>query len=339
MSRTQGPVLGRRGRAAAAVALAALLTGGCGATEALVGLQPVPAADATSAPLDAAGAEAIAIRVLAEASTAESDTGKSGEAARAAVFTGDALTWANAVAAAKASEPASTPLTPDPAPKVLAQSQGRGWPRALLVTTLRPQTSTQSLHVLVSESPTVPFKVAASVPMLGGSTLPGIGSPTNGTPLLGVNDADGRVLAPTAALTAYAASLGYPKPTSNAKVATTDPFVRGLRASASAQGKALGKLATFTQEHKAAKVRTVVFQLADGGAVVFGLMTRTDKIVAKATAKEIRLTGEWASATGKKKATKSATLTSLESVVLVVPAAGMVTAIGAEELLVSGRAS
>ena len=81
----------------------------------------------------------------------------------------------------------------------------------------------------------------------------------------------------------------------------------------------------------------MTFRLADGGAVTFGLMRRTDTIAVKPTAKELVLPAEYAKVTGKKKVTKSLTLQSLEPVVIVVPTTGKAEVIGARELLVSGK--
>ena len=64
----------------------------------------------------------------------------------------------------------------------------------------------------------------------------------------------------------------------------------------------------------------MTFRLADGGAVTFGLMRRTDTIGVKPTAKELVLPAEYAKVTGKKKVTKSLTLQNLEPFVMVDPA-------------------
>ena len=124
-----------------------------------------------------------------------------------------------------------------------------------------------------------------------------------------------------------------------AAVVVKDSFATTLATTAAAQNKALAKLATLTQKHVAATKNLVGFRLADGSAVVFTLLTRTDTIKVGAGAKEIVLPAEYKAITGKAKATKAVTLTSLEPVILLVPSAGAVTAIGAEEILVSGKAS
>ena len=149
----------------------------------------------------------------------------------------------------------------------------------------------------------------------------------------------GLTLAPVQAAQAYAAALAVPAPKANPAVSVKDSFATTLATTAAAQNKALAKLATLTQKHVAATKNLVGFRLADGSAVVSTLLTRTDTIKVGAGAKEIVLPAEYKAITGKAKATKAVTLTSLEPVILLVPSAGAVTAIGAEEILVSGKAS
>ena len=159
--------------AAAAMALA-LLTAGCGSTDALVGLRPAPAEAEAAAPLDVDGAAEIAGRLLAAQRAAATTTGKKGEAARQRVLRGDALTYADALAARGAAAESTEALAKDPAPTVVAQSQGRDWPRAILATTLDEATSTQFLHVMVSREPQQPFRIESTVPMFGGAQLPAL---------------------------------------------------------------------------------------------------------------------------------------------------------------------
>ena len=316
----------------------ALVLSGCGAQDALVGLHPAPVEKTESAPLDAEGAAAVAARLLAavDAAGAEGDA-KAAAKARAAVLAGDALTVANAEAARTGPAPAPTELAAQPEPTIVAQSQGREWPRAILAATLDDDTNTQFLHVMVSETPDQPFHIVSSVPMFGGAELPALGAATTGSPLLDASAADGLAVSPEKAVAAYAAAIAQPKGKPSNAVSADDPFAAGLRTTAAAQAKALGKLGTLTQKHEPLLEHAVTFRLADGGAVTFGLMRRTDAIAVKPTAKELVLPAEYAKVTGTKKVTKSLTLQSLEPVVVVVPTTGKAEVIGARELLVSGK--
>lgn len=324
---------------ALAVALS-LASAGCGATDALVGLHPAPAEAPVSAPLDAEGATAVATRLLAAERAAAAATGPKGDKARAAVLTGNALLTANAAAARGASAPAPGELSKPPQPTVLAQSRGRGWPRAILATTLEPTTSTQVLHVMVSRTPADPFRITASVPMFGGAQLPALGSEGEGAPFVDPADATGLVLSPAEALAGYAAALARPAPADPpAAVSVDDPFGAALAASATRQAKALGTLASLRQKHVALPKGTVAFRLADGGVVAFGLLQRTDTIAVRSGAKELVLPKRYSDLVGKSTVKTSVSLKSLEPVVLVVPTQGDVTAIGADELLVDGSGS
>jgi hypothetical protein len=231
----------------------------------------------------------------------------------------------------------SNELAAEPKPTVVAQSQGRTWPRAILAATLDDDTSTQFLHVMVSPTPDQPFRVVSTVPMFGGAELPALGAANAGAPLLDTSAADGLAVSPADAVAAYAAALAHPKPKATDVVSVDDPFATGLRTTAAAQTKALGKLGTLSQVHEPLLDHAVTFRLADGGAVTFGLMRRTDTITVKPTAKELVLPAEYAKVTGKKKVTKSLTLQSLEPFVMVVPTTGKAEVIGARELLVSGK--
>ena len=327
-------------RLVAAGLAGALLVTGCGAQDAqdaLVGIKAAPPERTESAPLDPEGAAAIAARLVAAAEAPVDGDAKAAAKARAQVLAGDALTVANAQAARAPKAVATTELAAPKAPTVVAQSAGRAWPRAILAATLEEDTNTQFLHVLMSRKPEEPFRITASVPMFGGAELPALGDSTNGAPLLDTATKEGLALAPAAAVAAYAAALAHPKPKATEAVAVDDPFATGLRTTAAAQTKALGKLGTLTQVHAPLLENAVTFRLADGGAVTFGLLRRTDTIAVKPTAKELVLPAEYAKVTGKKKVTKTLTLQNLQPFVMVVPPTGKAEVIGATELLVSGK--
>lgn len=328
----------RRPAAIVAAALtSSLLLAGCGAQDTLVGLRPAPPEKSVSAPLGDAGAAAIAARLLTAADAPVEGDAKAAAAARAEFLAGDALTMANA-AAARAGAPATTPeLAVAPEPTIVAQSQGRAWPRAILASTLDEATNKQMLHVMISQEPDQPFRIVSSVPMFGGATLPAMGAENTGSPLVKVTDGEGLAASPDKVVAAYAAALGFPKPTATTAVSVDNPFATSLKTTAAAQAKALGKLGTLTQVHAPALENAVSFRLADGGVVTFGLMKRTDTLAVLPAAKELVLPAEYVKLTGKKTVAKSLTLNNLESFVMVIPTSGQATVIGGEELLVSGK--
>jgi hypothetical protein len=317
--------------------LGALVLTGCGTQDALVGLHPAPAEQTAAAPLDAEGATAVAARLLAAKDAPVEGDAKAAKAARAEVLTGDALRVAEAQAARAGTQPATTELAPAAKPTIVAQSQGRQWPRAILASTLDEATNTQWLHVMVSDKPDQPFRIASSVPMFGGAELPALGEQLAGAPLLDTAEKNGLPVSPAGAVAAYAAAIAQPKGKATDVVATDDQFATGLKTAAATQAKALGALGTLAQTHAPQLDDAITFQLADGGAVTFGLLQRTDTISVKPTAKELVLPAEYAKLLGKKKVAKSLVLNNLEPIVMVLPKTGEGRVIGASDLLVSGR--
>jgi hypothetical protein len=323
---------------------AAILTGavalalaGCGAQDSLVGLHPAPAEQSAAAPLDTEGATAVAARLLAAADAPVEGDAEAAAEARSAVLSGDALTLANAEAARAGAPTTTTELATEPTPTVVAQSQGRDWPRAILASTLDEDTNTAHLHVMVSEAPDQPFRIAASVPMFGGAELPAVAAENAGSPMLEVTDGEGLPASPEEVVAAYAAALAHPKPKATDLVSVDNPFATALKATAAAQTKALGKLGTLTQTHEPRLDDALTFRLADGGVVTFGLMQRTDTMGVKPAAKQLTLPAEYAKLTGRKTVKTSLTLNSLESFVMVIPTSGKAEVIGGSELLVSGK--
>lgn len=321
----------------AGVLLASTLTG-CGIGESIVGLHDAPAERKDVAPLNVDGAENVASRVLTEAAAARSAKGADAAKAQQAVLADAALTQAQ-VATKTGTASASDPLQKASDPQVVAISQGKAWPRAILVGTLDSASKTQTLHVLMSKAASDPFKVYASVPMLPGTSIPAMGDLAAGAPLAKPDDKAGAPVSPNEALAAYAAGLHYPKPVASKTVATKDAFATALRASTTAQVKSLGKLASFSQVHTPDPKKTLAFRLAGGGTVTFGQMSRKDGITAGAETKELNIPAKYQKLVGTSKATKTFAINSLESVVMVVPASGAATVVGADEQVVSGSAT
>ena len=114
--------------------------------------------------------------------------------------------------------------------------------------------------------------------------------------------------------------------------------LRMVKIGTAAQVKSLGTLASFSQAHAPIAHATIAFRLADGGTVTFGQLTRRDVITASAAAKELVIPATYSKLVGTSKASKSLTITSLESVVMVVPAKGAATTVGADEQMVSATA-
>lgn len=327
----------RRTTTAVVALVSALALTGCGVGHAVVGVQDAPTERTDVAPLNVDGAEKVASRVLDAAVAARAATGAAAAKAQGAVLADAALAQAQA-ATRLGTVAASDPLQKATDPQVVAVSRGKEWPRAILVGTLDEASKTQTLHVLMSKAAADPFKIYASVPMLAGTSVPAMGDLAVGAPLVTADDKAGAPIAPAQALTAYAGGLAYPKPVANPAVGTKDAYANALRTSAAAQVKSLGKLAYFSQVHTPSEAFTLAFRLADGGTVTFGQLARRDVISTSKAAKELVIPRTYSRLVGKTKASRSLTITSLESIVMVVPAKGAATTVGADEQMVSATA-
>ncbi len=327
-------------RVLAVAALASgLLVGGCGLGDRVAVLDDAPTEQSGGAPLNEQTAAAIATRAIADASAAVTQTGTAGETARRAALIASALAVAEAMVTSKQPPADTDPLTRPVTPQVLGIVRTTGWPRTMVTTTLDADSSTRSLQVLTSATPTSRFVVAASVAMLSGATIPSLGTVADGVPSLAPGARSGLVVSPAGALDQLASALAHPGPSTPKNLATTDTFTRGIRGGAVQQAKALGALGTFTQKHSVDARLTHAFRLSDGGALVFGQLTRTDTIAPTKKAKKLTLDAHVARALGHATTTKKVTVTYLEPVVLLVPTSGQATVVGADEQLATAKES
>lgn len=312
----------------ATAAIAALTLTGCGIPDRVVHLQDAPTGDSTvGAPLREESAASIAARVLADVANASTSE------ERKAVMMGPALRVHNARATQQSdSDAAVSDIMVAETPDVLAVSSGNDWPRSMLVTTLDPQTEVQSLHVLLSQSPEDQFTMVASGTMLPGMSVPSLGEYARGaefeiaivqTPVTGAELID-----------EYAAGLAFPSPADVTKVSLDDPYAQSLAANTTALNKSLDDLANVTQTHTPVTDSIVTVRTQDGGMVVFGQMLRDDLVRLTDKAKELKIPdATLRRLSGKEVVTKSFSYESLENVILVAPAEGPATLIGAEEIL------
>jgi hypothetical protein len=145
-------------------------------------------------------------------------------------------------------------------------------------------------------------------------------------------------VAPKALLQEYAASLAYPGPRTAPHVEQADVFAKAVRANAAAQAKSLSKLASLKQKHVAQPESTVAISLKDGGAVVFGLIERTDTITLKPSGKSLTPNPDFQKLLGRKTLTKSAQMRTFETVVFTVPPkSGRAALVAVDETLVSAK--
>ena len=189
------------------------------------------------------------------------------------------------------------------------------------------------LNLLVSPDAKTPFRLSAAAPMQPGASVAALDSLNAGSPV--VTTGGSLPVPPAALLTGYAASLAYPKPAAAKDIAPGDPFTAAIRAHAAEQAKAFGKLATLKQVHTVVPDNTVAVALRDGGALVFGLVERTDRITLTKGGKSLTPSTDFQRLVRKKTLTKSATLRTYETVVFTVPAQGKASVVAADEVLFS----
>lgn len=312
-----------------------LVLAGCGAGSSLVGVHDAPKQAAATAPISAQSAEAIASRVLTKA--ADAGAAKPADAAtlRAEALTGSALAVANAASRLQTgATPTAAPMRRTEPPKVLGVSRGTGWPRLILAQTTTAENGAV-LNLLVSPDARTPFRLSAAAPMQPGATVAALDSLTTGSPM--VTPATRLAVQPADLLKGYAASLAFPKPVADPHVDAAEPFSTAIRAHAAEQAKTFGKLATLKQTHTVEPDSTVAIALRGGGALVFGLLERTDTITLRPGGKSLTPSADFQRLVRKKTLTKSAELKSYETVVFTVPAEGKAQLVAVDEVLFSAK--
>lgn len=319
----------------AVVGALSLALAACGAGSGLVGVRPAPAQVTTTAPISAQSADAIATRVLARAADASAAKPAEAQALRAEALTGSALAVANAASRLETGAPTATaPLTRTEPPKVLGVSRGTGWPRLILVQTTTAENGAV-LNLLVSPDAKTPFRLSAAAPMQPGATVAALDPLSAGSPM--VTSATELAVQPADLLKGYAASLAYPKPAVTQDVDVAEPFSSAIRAHAAEQARTFGKLATLRQTHTVEPDSTVAIALRGGGALVFGLLQRTDTITLRPGGKSLTPSADFQRLVRKKVLTKSAELKSYETVVFTVPAEGKAKVVAVDEVLYSAK--
>jgi hypothetical protein len=319
------------------VAALSLALTGCGVGTALVGVHDAPAQVTTTAPISPDSAEAIATRVLTRAAEAAAAKPADAQELRTAALTGSALAVANAAAKLETGAVAGpAPLTRTAPPKVLAVSRGTAWPRLILVQSATAEGGAV-LNLLVSPDAKTPFRLSAAAPMQPGASVAALDSLNAGSPV--VTTGSQLPVQPAELLTEYAASLAYPKPVAAKDVDASDPFTAAIRAHAGEQAKTFGKLAALKQVHAVEPDSTVAIALRGGGALVFGLLERTDTITLGKGGKSLTPSADFQRLVGKKTLKKSAVLKTYETVVFTVPADGKASVVAVDEVLFSAKGS
>lgn len=318
----------RRSGAVVAIMSLALLGACTGNSPDETNVGPTPAVAETAATSTANSVMGAAIGALA-------NTGGSGDEARAAAFSGSALTaanaWTKALSARTDAQREDAAISPTGS-KVLGVSRAGVTPKALLVQASLLKSGAPILVLMQTEAGADDFKVAAMAPVLPDATVDALDGLDVGSGPIG----DGANLAaqPDALITAWAGSVAFPDPTKT-DLLEADPFTDQLRKNAASQAKALGADGVYTQEHTAGEVIGGL-RLADGvGAIVFADLQRTDQIALR-NAKKLTPSRDFTLLTGVKTITSEASLDFVESVAFIIPAEGTSRIVAATDQLVDG---
>jgi len=205
--------------------------------------------------------------------------------------------------------------------------------------TVAAEGSLPVLHLLMSPSAATPYRISMSATMLPSSLVKPFDPLSQGSPL--VTDGRGLAVSGSALLKAYAAGMAFPAKAVAKPPFAADPFFAQVRAKATAVGKAVATQAVFSQVHRVIPGSMYAVRQANGDALVFGVIERTDSFkVKKGQAVNTAGNREFVALTGKKKVTKSATITRLEFVVFAVPrSSGKATLVAASDPVVAGSGS
>jgi hypothetical protein len=184
-----------------------------------------------------------------------------------------------------------------------------------------------------------PYRISVSATMLLASSIKSFDPLSQGSPL--VKDGKGLATAPSALFDAYAAGLAFPAKPVTGRVFAADPFAAQVRDGAAGVAKAVATQATFSQMHKVVPQSVQAVRQANGDALVFGVLERTDSFKVKPDqAVNTAANKAFVLLSGKDRVTKEATITTLEFVVFSVPrTSGPATLVAASEQVVAGAGS
>jgi hypothetical protein len=316
------------------VVLALVLTA-CAPLNGVLGIRDVPAPQPAGA-VSASRADEIATAVLRTADQ-EKPAGKTGDQARAAVFTGMALTAANAEARIAANLPAAARRqleSSDEPPVVLAVSAGSAFPRQIVVRTTLKESKLPVLHLLVSPDVRTPYRIAASATMVPGASVRPFAPLATGSSPLGT--AAGLAITPEEILASLPASLNFPTAGDRDPRIAADSWTTALRQAVTAKASSLQAVGTLTQQHSSRGVIGGLRASGDQGAVVFLALDRRDVLVNK-TGATLVPTPAFTVLSGKKSVATEAVTQTLEFLVIEIPATGPARVVAASEQLYAAQ--
>ncbi|GAA8851124.1 hypothetical protein DUHN55_36650 [Helicobacter pylori] len=306
--------------------------GGCGIGSSIAGVHDAPAERSDGASITTTTATKVATRVVADVagvSLAEDDT-----RLRKELLSGPALREIEAVVTSKDVSGRSTATPKDL--EVLAVSRGTDWPRAVLATSRTGDV--QHLYVLVAQSADRAYTLFADVPMAAGASVPALPPVEEGAAVKLSSAPEQDV---TSAANAWAKGVAFPASKKSSKeVSVGDGFSQALKKNAAKTKEDLGDLGYYAQRQTVAKGETVSFELADGGAITFLPMTRTDTIRATNKLKELKVREPALKyVLDASTVERALSVKHVETLALVTPEQGKARVVGASEVVASAAGS
>lgn len=312
---------------------------GCGASHSVLGIGEAPKVNPTSVPLSLAQAESILTRDFTAARQGETSTGSAAKAALRTAYTGEGLRAAIARLKLVAVQPttAVSPLLAPQQPRLLAVPRGFGYPRVMLAQIVASEGPLPILYLLTSPNAATPYRIGGSATMLLGSSLKPFDPLSKGSSLVTGELA----VAPAALLKAYADGMSFPAKRVAKPPLSSDSFSVQVRGKAAGIAKAVASQARFSQVHKVVPSSVYAVRQASGDTLVFGVLERTDSFAVKSgQAVNTSANKEFVLLSGKKRISRSASITTLEFVVFVVPrSSGRAALVAASEQVVAGSGS
>lgn len=311
----------RRRAAAAALTVGVAVLPACSPAETLLGVRSNTSVVSAEPVLTTAQATEIAVRALGQAQRADA---RRTEDSAAAAYTGMALRVAVpsyvVQQAIDGDVPAGQALGRVPNPTRIIVTAGKGFPRSLVAVWTPVGATTPQLAVLTSDRVSAPYRVSARTTLVPGATLPATPSNARGASVLRA-DVPGLVATPTNAVKDLAALMQTGR--SPKTQFATSQVVADVRGNAAGQAKDVAKVARFRQLHVVDPSPPQTIRTADGGALVVAAVMRTDTFLVRKGAGSITPPPAYrALAKGVKKITRSATVTTVQVVAVVLPVAG-----------------
>ncbi|MDP9883652.1 hypothetical protein J2W21_001146 [Sinomonas atrocyanea] len=230
------------------------------------------------------------------------------------------------VRAAVSSAPAIAPVRSSKLLTTVVTTQ-RSWPRTIVAVTQGQGNTTPQLLTLRQASARENYKLIEAAPLLPGATFPG--TPKSGAEQIALDDKAGLAVSPKDAIAGVADRLSNANSAWKGRI-PDNAYIKDTFGYQSDIAKAAD--ATFTFKHTPVGNEATAFRAADGGAIVIAPLDFTVEGTPKASGDKVTLQDDAAALAGGKEATKKATLTFRESVMLYLPKDGgpqQVTLIGA----------